>query len=63
MNSEDLASAPYSSAQVDETFLSLLLNVVAINLRMSRGGRFLLDGNPKRGEVAESIATKFEVNT
>ena len=63
MNSEYLASAPSSSAQVDETFLSLLLNVVARNLRMLRGGRFLLDGNPKGGEVAEHIATKFEVNT
>ena len=29
---------------------------------MSRGGRLLLDGNPKGYEVSEHIATKVEVN-
>ena len=29
---------------------------------MSRGGFFLMGGNPKGCEVAENIATKVEVN-
>ena len=29
---------------------------------MSRGGIFILDRNPKRYELEENIATKFEVN-
>ena len=63
INSEDLASAPSSSTLMNTTFLSLFLNVATINFRMSRGGRLLLDGNPKGYEVAEHIATKVEVNT
>ena len=47
---------------MNATFLSWFLNVVTRNFRMSRGGRLLLDGNPKGCEVAEHIATKVEVN-
>ena len=47
---------------MNATFLSSFINVVTINLRMSRGGRLLLDGNPNGYEVAEHIATKVEVN-
>ena len=47
---------------MNATFLSWFLNVVTSNFRMSRGRIFLLDGNPKGCEVAEHIATKFEVN-
>ena len=61
-NYDDLASAPSSSTLMNATFLSLFLNVVTRNLRMSRGGRSLLDRNPKGYEVAEYIATKVEVN-
>ena len=61
-NSEDLAIDPSSSTHMNATFLSLLLNIVTINFRMSRGGRLLMDGNPKEYEVAEHMATKFEVN-
>ena len=62
INSDDLASAPSSSTLMNATFLSRFLNVVIRNLRMSRGGRLLLDGNPKGYEVAEHIATVVEVN-
>ena len=62
INSDDLASAPSSSTLMNATFLSWFLNVVTINFRISRGGRLLLDGNPKGYEVAEHIATKVEVN-
>ena len=31
------------------------------NFRVSRGGRLLLDGNPKGCDVAEHVATKVEV--
>ena len=62
INYYDLASAPYSSTLMNATFLYCFLNVVTINLRMSRGGHLLLDGNPKGYEVAEHIATKVEVN-
>ena len=58
LNSEDLSSAPYSSTWVNANFLSLFLNTVTINLRTSRGGRLILDGNPKGYEVVEHIATK-----
>ena len=61
-NSEDLASDPYSSTWTNATLLSWFLNVVTINFMMSRGGRFLLDGNPKVYEVKEHIATKVDVN-
>ena len=47
---------------MNETFLSLFINVVKINLRMSRGGCLILYVNPKGYEVEEHIATKFEVN-
>ena len=63
MNSDNIASAPYSSTQMNENFLYWFLNVVKINLRMSRGGRLLLDVNPNRYEVAEHKATKVEVNS
>ena len=62
INSDDLASAPYSSTLMNATFLSWFLNVVTRNLRMSRGGRLLMDGNPRGCEVEEHIATKVEVN-
>ena len=42
-------------------FLSLFLNAVNINLRMSRGGRLIMGGNQKGYKVAEHIATKVEV--
>ena len=62
INFDALASAPSSSTLMNETFLSWFLNVVTRNLRMSRGGRLLMDRNPKGYEVTEHIATKFEVN-
>ena len=63
MDSEDFYSDAYSSTRMNATILSLLLNVVTRNLRMSRGGHFLLDGNTKGYEVEEHIATKVEVNS
>ena len=30
-------------------------------MKMSRGGVFLLDGNPKEYEIAEHIATKVHI--
>ena len=62
MNSEDLNSVPSSSALMNATFLSLFINVVTRNFRMSRGGHLILDGNPKGYEVVEHISTKVEVN-
>ena len=62
MNQEDLASAPSSSACINTTLLSLLLNVVKVNFRISRGGHLLPDGNPKGYELSEHIATKVKVN-
>ena len=62
INSDDLASTPYSSTLMNATFISRFLNVVTRNLRMSRGGSLLLDGNTKGYELAEHIATKLEVN-
>ena len=47
---------------MNAVFLSLFLNVVTRNFRMSRSGRLLLDGNPKGYEISEHIATKVEVN-
>ena len=58
INSEDLDSAPSSSTQNNATFLSWLLNVVTRNFRMSRDGRFLLDGNLKGYEALEHISKK-----
>ena len=63
MNSEDLDSDPSSSTWMNETFLSWFINVGKIHLRMSRGGSFLLDVNPKFYEVEEHISTTVEVNT
>ena len=60
INSEDLDGAPYSSTLMNATFLTWFLNAVKRNFRVSRGGSLLLDGNPKRYEVAEHIATKSE---
>ena len=57
INSEDLASAPYSSTRIKENLLSWLLNSGKSNLSISRGGRFLLYGNPKGYEVSEQIDT------
>ena len=62
INSEDLASVPYSSTLINATFLSCFLYVVTRNFRMSRYGRLLLYGNPKGYEVADHISTKVEVN-
>ena len=47
---------------MNETFLSYFLNVVKINLRVSRDGYFLLDVNSKGYEVSKYIDTKVEVN-
>ena len=47
---------------MNATFLSLLLNVVKINLRISRGVRLVLDLNPKGYEVEEHIAAKVKSN-
>ena len=47
---------------MNSNFLSLFLNVVTRNFRMSRGVRLLLDGNTNRYEVENHIATKFEVD-
>ena len=63
INSKDLASDPSSSNMMNATFLSWFLNVVIRNFRMSRGGRLLLDENPKGYELAENIPTRVEVNT
>ena len=62
ISSEDLDSAPSSSTLKNATFLYWFLNAATRNFRMSRGGRLLLDGNPKGYEVSEHIATKVEVN-
>ena len=62
INWEDLASAPSSFTLMNATFLSLFINVVTRNFRMSRGGRLLMDENKKGYEVAEHIATKVEGN-
>ena len=62
-NSVDMASAPSSSTLMNATFLSLFLNVVTRNFRISRGGRLLLDGNQKGYEVAEHIVKNVDVNT
>ena len=62
INYEDLSSAPYSYTMMNANFLSLFLNIVTIKFSASRGGRLLMDGNPKGCEVAEHIATKFELN-
>ena len=48
---------------MNATFLSLLLNVVTINLSISRGGLFIMDINPKGCEVEEHKYTKVEVDT
>ena len=60
MNSEDLASSPYSSTWMNATFLYWFPNVVTNHFSMSIANS--LDGNPKECVVAEHIATKFEVN-
>ena len=57
------ASSPSESNRMNETFLSWFLNAATINLRMSRGGRLLLNVKPKGYELVEHIATKVEVNT
>ena len=62
MNSEDLASAPSSSTRTNTNLLSLFLNLVITNLRMSRGGLLLLYVNKKGYELAEKISTKVELN-
>ena len=62
MDPEDFASAQSSSTLMNASFLSWFLNLVTRNLKVSRGGRLLLNGNPKGYEVAEHITTKFEVN-
>ena len=38
------------------------MNPVTIHLKIPRGGRLILDGNPTGYEVAEHTATKVEVN-
>ena len=55
MNRVDLIEAPTVGCQIVD------LKEVS-NLRMSRGGRLDLDGNPKGYKVAEHIATRVEVN-
>ena len=62
IDSDDLAIDPSSSTLMNATFLSWFINVVTRNLRMSRGGRLLLDGNPNGYEVAYHISTKVDVN-
>ena len=62
INYDDLDSASYSSILMNANFLSWFLNEVERHFRMSRGGRLLLDWNPKKYEVADHIATKVEVN-
>ena len=47
---------------MNATFLYWFLNVLTSNLRVSRGGLLIIDGNPKGYEVSEHIDTKFEVN-
>ena len=51
INYEDMASATSSSTLMHATLLSLFLNVVTMNFRMSRGVGLLLDGNPKGYKV------------
>ena len=55
INSEDFSSAPSSSNWINGIFLSLLLNVLAGNLRISRCGNLILDGNTAGYEVTENI--------
>ena len=62
MNSEDLASDPYSSTRMNANLFLFLFNVVTRNLIMSRCGRLFLGGNTKGHEAAEHIVTKVEVN-
>ena len=59
MNSEYLASDPYSETLMNTKFVSWLLNVMTKNCRMSRVGRLLLDGNPNGYELADHIAKKM----
>ena len=62
MNPEDLDSDQSSSNIMNAYFLSWFFNVVTIHIRMLRGQRLLLDGNPKGYEVAEHIVKKVEIN-
>ena len=62
INSEDLAIYTSSSTRMDATVLYSFFNVVTRNLRMSRGGLLITDGNPKGYELAEHTSKKFEVN-
>ena len=63
MNSKNIAGAPSSATGMNENFSFCFLDVMTRTLRMSRGGRLILDVNPKGYEVAEHIATKVEVNS
>ena len=47
---------------MNETLPPLLINVMTINLIISRGSRLIMYVNPKRYEVSEYIVTKVEVN-
>ena len=44
------------------TFLSLFINLVTVNLRISRDCYLLMDVKPKWYELSERISTKVEVN-
>ena len=48
---------------MNATFLSWFLNVVKINLKMSKGVSLILYVNTKGYKVSEYIATYFKVNT
>ena len=62
INSEDISSASYSFCQINATFLSLYINVVTGNFRMSRGRHLIVNGNQKGYKVAEHIYMKVKVN-
>ena len=47
INSEDLDGAPSSSTLMNATLLSWFINSLTKKIRISRGKRLLLDGNPK----------------
>ena len=62
INSEDLSSAQYLSTWINATLIYWLLNIVTINLRMSRCVHLLIYGNPKGYEVSAHIDTKVKGN-
>ena len=62
INSEDLSNKKSSSTCMNATLLLWLLNAVKSSLRIPRVRCLILDENSKGCELAEHVATKFEVD-